>query len=217
MSKVLSTFSRRTQHIQEGIMAGQVQEGILEHGRGGVREGGRAGYLKGDRVRVWCASRDNDELPEVFSPQAWRVVDFMGDKIGVVPEIHVWKRSFVGEKMRAKFYVPPDQLTFITPPHSAKHLCYGHLGVFAERSVRRAKQAAGGHSRMPGGPLRRSPVTAACKAPARISRADPISYGFPADCKCWKCNYRFCKSSQHCRCGRVARCQAITCRARFHQ
>jgi hypothetical protein len=109
MSKVLSTFSRRTQHTQEGIMAGQVRDG-----RGGVREGGRAGYLKGDRVRVWCARRDNDELPEVFSPQAWRVDDFMGDKIGVVPEIHrpsEFRTKGGGtDKMRIKFYVPPDQL-----------------------------------------------------------------------------------------------------------
>jgi hypothetical protein len=144
MSKVLSTFSRRTQHTQEGIMAGQVRDG-----RGGVREGGRAGYLKGDRVRVWCARRDN-ELPQVFSPQAWRVDDFMGDNIGVVPEIHrpsqFRTKGGLTEKMCIKFYVPPDQLTFITPPRSAKQAPRPgalRLGVYAERSVRRAKQAAG--------------------------------------------------------------------------
>ena len=194
---------------------------------GHVRQS-RAGYLKGDRVRVGvscgCETLNCQSQKLFCGVRAWRVVDFKGDRIGVMPEIHhnsqFKNRSGLPSKMSFKFYVTPDQL-MRHPPCRPKNapLPGAVFGVYAARSARRGAQAARIESQpeqepeTPGSLLRRSPAAAACKAPARISRTDPILQGFPADCICWKCSC--CRPAQHCRCGRLARCQAITCLARL--
>ena len=157
--------------------------------------------------------------------RAWRVVGFEGERICVVPEIHhnsqfsTW--SPLPSKVSFKFYVTPDQLMRHPPCKPKNKPLLGRVfGVYAARSARRGAQAAMSDSQPeqepenPGSLRRLSPAAAASEAPARMSRADPISQGFPADCNCWKCS--FCDPAQHCRCGRVARCQAITCLARLH-
>ena len=184
----------------------------------------RAGYLKGDRVRleVSCGCGTlNCQCQKLF----WmRVVDFKRGQIGVMPEIHPDSlfRNWSGSpgKKSFKLYVKPDQLMRHPPCRPKNALVPGAVFcVYAARSVRRAAQAAGLESQpeqepeTPESLLGRSPAAAAGEAPARISRADPITEGFSADCKCWKCS--FCDPAQHCCCGRLARCQAITCRARL--
>lgn len=173
----------------------------------------RAGYLKGDRVR----------LSFIAGVRAWRVVGFKGARIGVLPEIHhdpqFRNRPGLPAKKSFKLYVTPDQLIDVPPCRPKNPAPLGAVfGVYAARSASRGAQAAGIISQpeqepeTPGSSLRRSPAAAACKAPARMSRTDPLFQGFPANCTCWKCSC--CRPAQHCRCGRLARCQAITCLAR---
>jgi hypothetical protein len=188
---------------------------------GHVRKIGAGGYLKGDRVRL----RDNCQSQKLYcGVRAWRVVDFKGARIGVLPEIRhdpqFRNRSGLPAKKSFKFYVTPDQLIDFPPCRPKNTPRLGAVfGVYAARSASRGAQAAGIISQpeqepdeTPGSLLRRSPAAAACEPPARISRDGPILQGFPADCICWKCSC--CRPAQHCRCGRLGRCQAITCLAR---
>ena len=180
----------------------------------------RAGYRKGDRVAM--------KHDVGLKPWGWRVVDFKGAYIVVVAETkqNSQFRNAPGPtaKERFKFYMEPQEVTLFPPPNTAKQVKRPgqYCGTFAARTIRRAKQAAEVASQAEQVPRSEDdldmegsepPRTPAAAVSARTRRADDI-YCWPSDCKCWSCSR--CDPAQHCRCARIARCQATKCRARYH-